>query len=186
MFDFLDGFTARLLNVQSPIGKELDSLADVVTFGVLPSFILFGLMRESELPYYLPYAAFLVAVFSAFRLARFNIDERQHTEFIGLPTPANALFISSLFFAADTSFAFLLEPYVLLAISIIFSFLLVSPLNMFSLKIAKGGFQAIIFKIIFVFLSILLLIIFKTTGIPLIIFLYIGMSLIRGVGKSAQ
>ena len=108
VFDFFDGMVARALGVSSPIGKELDSLADVVTFGVAPSSILFYLFNEVHYPdlnfefasfdlaRFLPYTAFLMAAFSALRLAKFNIDERQHQQFIGLPTPANALFWGSL------------------------------------------------------------------------------------------
>ena len=103
VFDFFDGMSARLLGVSSPIGKELDSLADVVTFGVAPATILFSELSVLEYPAfleplrnYLPYAAFLVSAFSALRLAKFNLDERQATSFIGLPTPANALFWASL------------------------------------------------------------------------------------------
>ena len=103
VFDFFDGMVARLLGVSSPIGKELDSLADVVTFGVAPSSILFYLFHEVYYPevlqplaHYIPYVAFLMAAFSALRLAKFNLDTRQSTSFIGLPTPANALFWASL------------------------------------------------------------------------------------------
>ena len=103
VFDFFDGMVARALGISSPIGKELDSLADVVTFGVAPSTILFHLFHEVHCPEvlmpivkYLPYTAFLMAAFSALRLAKFNLDERQHQQFIGLPTPANALFWGSL------------------------------------------------------------------------------------------
>ena len=99
VFDFLDGMSARLLNAPSPIGKELDSLADDVSFGVVPSVIVFSLLRETTYPdwmssfqEYVPYFAFLIAVFSALRLAKFNIDERQTSSFIGLNTPANTLF----------------------------------------------------------------------------------------------
>lgn len=103
VFDFFDGMSARLLHVSSPIGKELDSLADDVTFGVAPATILFSELSVLEYPGvllgikdYIPYVAFLMAAFSALRLAKFNLDERQTTSFIGLPTPANALFWSSL------------------------------------------------------------------------------------------
>jgi len=95
-FDFLDGFVARLLKVQSEIGKELDSLADVVSFGVLPGIMLFTMVRDqAELPW-LPYLTLIVPMLSAYRLAKFNLDTRQTDRFIGLPTPANALFISAL------------------------------------------------------------------------------------------
>ena len=103
VFDFFDGMSARLLHVSSPIGKELDSLADDVTFGVAPSAMIFSVLYTHEYPYWLiplsgvlPYLAFVMAAFSAIRLAKFNLDERQTTSFIGLPTPANALFWASL------------------------------------------------------------------------------------------
>ena len=103
MFDFFDGMSARLLHVSSPIGKELDSLADDVTFGVAPATIVFSQLYVMEYPSFLeslrpvlPYAAFIIAAFSALRLAKFNLDERQSTSFIGVPTPANALFWGSL------------------------------------------------------------------------------------------
>ena len=94
-FDFLDGFSARLLKVSSPIGKELDSLADMVTFGVLPSFVIYELLNPLT-DGWMPYTSFLIAIFSALRLAKFNVDTRQREVFIGLPTPANAVFISGL------------------------------------------------------------------------------------------
>ncbi len=178
IFDFLDGFVARLLHVSSPIGKELDSLADMVTFGALPSFILFGLLRDTNLPFYIPFMAFLVAICSALRLAKFNIDDRQQTDFIGLPTPANALFISSLYFLQGTSLEVLTQPYALVAITVLFSFLLVSPLRMFSLKVKSGGWKGNEIRIIFLLISILCLIFFKQAGIPLIIFAYLLLSLI--------
>ena len=103
VFDFFDGMTARALGVSSPIGKELDSLADMVTFGVAPSAIMFHLFFEVHYPEiltplksFIPYTAFIMAAFSALRLAKFNIDDRQSNQFIGLPTPANALFWGSL------------------------------------------------------------------------------------------
>ena len=134
--------TARLLHVSSPIGKELDSLADDVTFGLAPAAIVFSLFKEVHYPAFLapiadimPYAAFLIAVFSALRLAKFNLDERQTSSFIGMPTPANALFWGSLTvgahdFLTSTSF----NAIYLLILVIIMSLLLVAELPMFSLK----------------------------------------------------
>ena len=110
-FDFFDGMTARLLHVSSPIGKELDSLADDITFGLAPAAIAFSLFKEVNYPDFLqplsgimPYTAFLIAVFSALRLAKFNLDERQTSSFIGMPTPANALFWGSLTVGAHSFF----------------------------------------------------------------------------------
>ena len=142
VFDFFDGMVARLLGVSSPIGKELDSLADVVTFGVAPSAILFYLFHEVQYPAFLepaakilPYTAFLMAAFSALRLAKFNLDTRQATSFIGLPTPANALFWGSLVVGQH---AFLVSAKFNAAFLFLFMFLscllLVAEVPLFSLK----------------------------------------------------
>ena len=142
VFDFFDGLTARALGVSSPIGKELDSLADVVTFGVAPSAILFYLFHEVHYPdalasvsRFLPYLAFLMAAFSALRLAKFNLDERQTNQFIGLPTPSNALFWASL---ALGQHAFLVSPrfnvLFLVALMLLSCWLLVAELPMLALK----------------------------------------------------
>ena len=142
VFDFFDGMVARLLGVSSPIGKELDSLADVVTFGVAPSAILFYLFHEVQYPAFLepaakilPYTAFLMAAFSALRLAKFNLDTRQTTSFIGLPTPANALFWGSLVVGQH---AFLVSAKFNAAFLFLFMFLscllLVAEVPLFSLK----------------------------------------------------
>lgn len=142
IFDFFDGMVARLLGVSSPIGKELDSLADVVTFGVAPSAIVFYLFSEVQYPMfmapivrYVPYTAFLMAAFSALRLAKFNLDERQTTSFIGLPTPANAMFWGSLVLGQH---AFLVSPkfnaMFLFLFMILFCWLLVAELPLFALK----------------------------------------------------
>lgn len=177
IFDFLDGFAARMLKVSSPIGKELDSLADMVTFGVLPAFIIFALLSEKQNIYeYLPFVAFVVPVFSALRLANFNIDERQSEEFIGLPTPANALFLSSLIFLEGTLMEWILAPWPLVVTVIIFSLLLVAPLPLFSLKFKSFRYSENKLRINFLLLSLLSLLFFKTAGIPLIIVIYLTLS----------
>jgi len=141
-FDFFDGMTARLLGVSSPIGKELDSLADIVTFGIAPSAILFSLFQEVVYPEmlmplrkFIPYTAFLMASFSALRLAKFNIDTRQTSSFIGLPTPANALFWSSI---AAGQHAFLVSGkfncVFLFLFMVLFCMLLIAELPLFALK----------------------------------------------------
>lgn len=142
VFDFFDGMTARLLHVSSPIGKELDSLADDITFGLAPSAILFSLLKEMPYPEclspvqsYLPYLAFIMAAFSALRLAKFNLDERQSTSFIGVPTPANALFWGSLTVGLHDQL--LSSPtYVCLILAgiLLFSYLLVAEIPLFALK----------------------------------------------------
>ncbi len=148
-FDFFDGMSARLLGVSSPIGKELDSLADDVTFGVAPAMIVFSELMVMEYPSvlqpvaaYLPYFAFVMAAFSALRLAKFNLDTRQTTSFIGMPTPANALFWGSLI----VSQADLIEstPWMtvgVLAMVCVSSWLMVSEIPMFALKFKHWGWK---------------------------------------------
>lgn len=142
VFDFFDGMSARLLGVSSPIGKELDSLADDITFGLAPSAILFSLLKEMNYPdslaslsAYLPYVAFVMAAFSALRLAKFNLDERQTSSFIGLPTPANALFWGSLVVGQhDVLVSNSQNVWFLLLGILLFSYLLVAELPLFALK----------------------------------------------------
>lgn len=168
VFDFFDGMSARLLHVSSPIGKELDSLADDVTFGVAPATIVFSELAVLEYPSflqpfceYIPYLAFIIAAFSALRLAKFNLDERQTTSFIGMPTPANALFWGSLIVFNP----FWLEGYswsvlVILALVCITSFLLVCELPMFALKFKQWSFKGNEIKYIFAAIAILSMVIF--------------------------
>lgn len=142
VFDFFDGMVARLLGISSPIGKELDSLADVVTFGVAPSAILFYLFHEVHYPdmllplvKFMPYTAFLMAAFSALRLAKFNLDTRQTTSFIGLPTPANALFWASLVVGQHAFLVSLKFNAIFLFLFMLLScMLLVAEVPLFSLK----------------------------------------------------
>lgn len=140
VFDFFDGMVARLLGVSSPMGVQIDSLADDITFGLAPAMVVFSFM-QTKLAYplclgnALPYVAFLIAVFSAYRLAKFNIDTRQTSTFIGLPTPANALFWSSLIAGGGEWLSSLSAGWVLLVVLIaLFSYFLVSEIPMFSMK----------------------------------------------------
>ena len=165
-FDFLDGMVARALNISGPIGKELDSLADIVTFGVAPSamiFQLFGMVVYSEwmqpLAPYLPYTAFLVAAFSALRLAKFNTDARQTSSFIGLPTPANALFWASLIVGQG---AFLASPRFnamwLFLFMLMFCFFLIAEVPLFALKFKTLGWEEN--RVKYAFLAVALVILF--------------------------
>ena len=143
VFDFFDGLAARALRVTNPIGKELDSLADLVTFGVLPSLMVMYCMQEHGVAVWLCYAAIFIAVMSAVRLAKFNTDTRQTTDFLGLPTPANALLCASLTtFIAQKPESFLAswagEPWFLPVVSLILGILLVSEIPMFGMKVAPG------------------------------------------------
>jgi CDP-diacylglycerol---serine O-phosphatidyltransferase len=176
-FDFFDGFAARLLKVTSSIGKELDSLADMVSFGLLPALIMYKMLTASTNHPYLPYIAFSIAVFSALRLAIFNVDETQRDTFKGLNTPATTIFISSLPLLMNQVGIWLYEPFTLIAITIIFSLLLVSRIEIFALKFKNFSWRDNKLRFTFLILSVLLLGIFQLAGIPLIIILYVTLSL---------
>jgi len=185
VFDFFDGMSARLFHVSSPIGKELDSLADDITFGFAPSAIIFAELSVMDYPHfmeplrtYLPYFAFVMAAFSALRLAKFNIDERQTTSFIGLPTPANALFWGSLLISRAAYFEH--SPYmvfVLLALVCLSSWLLVSEIPMFALKFKHWGWHGNEVKYGFILTSVVILFLFGAlNGFWLVIALYFVIS----------
>lgn len=193
LFDFLDGFAARMLKVKSDIGVDMDSLADVFSFGGAPSMILFVWMEQclTNLPPYLqemtvvqilPYIVFIVPGFSALRLARFNHDERQVNEFHGLATPANALFLGFLHFSS-TTIPFLSNIWVLLALTLIFSFLLITDIPMFSLKFRNLSFKDNYMRYIFLLISLILIIIFKLGAFPIIILSYILLSFVLNLIK---
>lgn len=177
VFDFFDGFAARMLKVSSPIGKELDSLADVVSFGVLPAMVMYKMLAESSTSDVIPFIGFMIAMFSALRLAIFNVDETQSDSFKGLNTPANTLFITSLPLLHGTVGDWLFLPTTLMFITVVFSFLLVSRIEIFALKFKNFTWTDNKVRFTFLALSVLLLIIFQVTAIPLIILLYIGLSL---------
>ncbi|WP_346761112.1 CDP-diacylglycerol--serine O-phosphatidyltransferase [Agaribacillus aureus] len=183
LFDFLDGFAARTLRVKSEIGKELDSLADMVTFGLLPGIIIFAMIQSVSDNSWLPYSGLIIPVFSALRLAKFNIDVRQTDQFIGLPTPANALLISSLPFIISSEKSWLTEtlplPYLLSIISLVFSILMVSEIRLMALKFAGFQWAANKMKYIFILSSITVLILFRVKAFPLVIILYILLSIVN-------
>lgn len=192
VFDFFDGMSARLLGVSSPIGKELDSLADVVTFGVAPSAIVFSYLSCFDLhSLFMPFVAFIMAAFSALRLAKFNLDERQTTSFIGLPTPANALFWGSLISFLDEENELvnaleIPETYlflIIVAMLLVSSYLLVAELPLFALKFKHWGWKGNEVKYIFVITSALMIICplainFSVIGIAAVIAWYVILSLI--------
>lgn len=186
VFDFFDGFAARLLKAFSPIGKELDSLADVVSFGVAPGMILFVLLSwlAPTLPLgglneYIPYWAFVIPAFSGLRLAKFNIDERQTTSFIGLPVPAHALFWSSLGYSIQPllpqgGVALLVG---LMALALVTSLLLVSEVPMFSLKIKSLAWKGNELRYILVACAVIFVSIWGFLGIAGTILLYVLLSI---------
>lgn len=183
-FDFFDGMSARLLKVSSPIGKELDSLADDITFGMAPAAIVFYEMGIMEYPAflapvqpYMPFVAFLIAAFSALRLAKFNLDERQAMGFIGLPTPANALFWGALLvgagdFIENTTW---MVPVVIVMI-LLSCWLLVSEIPMFALKFKHWGWKGNEVKYLFLITCVPLLIVFGVTAFAIIIAWYVLLS----------
>lgn len=187
VFDFFDGMLARLLNAYSDIGKELDSLADMVSFGVLPSVIIYHLFlripQTDGIYIWLPYSAFLIAVFSGLRLAKFNIDTRQAEHFIGLPTPANAMLIGSLPLIINQSNSFMLNyianPFVLLGLSIGMSLLLVSELPLISLKFKNLRIKDNSLRYILILSSLILLLTIKFSAVPVIIALYVILSFVQ-------
>lgn len=185
VFDFFDGMAARMLKVSSPIGKELDSLADDISFGFAPAIIVFSLLKEMQYTGWLesyagiiPYLAFIIAVGSAFRLAKFNIDERQSLSFIGLPTPANALFWSSLVAGNHDMIVNNINPLIIVTLAIVFSWLLISEIPMFSLKFKNLSFKDNKIKYLFLLVSILLLSFLQSSGLPAVIGWYIILSLL--------
>ena len=179
LFDFFDGFAARMLKVTSPIGKELDSLADVVSFGVLPALVMYKMISASTDSPILPFIGFLIAVFSALRLAIFNVDETQTDSFRGLNTPANTLFITSLPLLYNDVGRWLYEPWVLISITVVFSFLLVSRIEFFAFKFKNFRWQDNQIRFTFLLLAVLLLAILQIPAIPIIILLYIILSLLE-------
>jgi CDP-diacylglycerol--serine O-phosphatidyltransferase len=204
LFDFFDGMTARLLHVSSPIGKELDSLADLITFGLAPAAIVHtymksGLILNPDSPilnssffisHFLVFLPFLLTAFSALRLARFNLDERQTTSFIGLPTPANALFWGALLYNAKINIfesGITLNPSIfnsqssilfIIALVLLFSWLLVSPIPMFSLKFHNLSWKGNRVRYLFLAVSALLLILLGIPGFAAVIGWYIVLSLL--------
>lgn len=184
VFDFFDGMLARLLKVSGPLGKELDSLADDITFGLAPAMIVFSLFKEVHYPdflfpfaEYMPYTAFLIAVFSALRLGKFNIDPRQSSSFIGVPTPANALFWGALVIGLHD---FLLSAHFnaiyLFALVCLTSWLLIAEIPMFSLKFKNLSWKDNKVKYIFLLVCIPFILLLGVGGLAAIIIWYVFLS----------
>lgn len=193
VFDFFDGFFARLFNVQSEVGLQLDSLADMVTSGLVPGIVMYKLILHADgLPWggdfqaqgsMLAYLGFAITLASAYRLAKFNVDDRQTGSFIGLPTPANSLFILSLPLIlkfGDLAFAkaALENVYVLLGITALSCFLLNAELPLFSLKMKSWGIKENGMIYLFVLLSVILIFTLHFVAMPIIILLYVLLSLL--------
>lgn len=181
--DLLDGALARLLKVTSETGKQLDSLADMVSFGLVPGLVFYKILEQASTLAFLPHAGFLVTLFSAIRLARFNQDERQAYSFFGLPTPANAVWILGLFWYVEWGTAewagFFRQTWFLLLSLALSCFLLIAEIQLFSFKFKSFQWKGQEIKILFIFLSLILLAIFRGASIYWIICLYILLSLLN-------
>lgn len=197
-FDFWDGFFARKFKVSGELGLQLDSLADVITSGVVPGLMMFKLLldiqEDDSSRYYLtedyyymgfvPYLGFIITLASAYRLAKFNIDTRQTDSFIGLPTPANALFIMSIpMIQFDGTHEWLVNalfnPFVLLGISLVSAYMLNAEIPLFSLKIKTFDWAHNKLQFFFLALSLVLLLVFGFTALPVIILSYVALSVIN-------
>ena len=199
--DFFDGFAARLLNVQSDMGKELDSLADMVSFGFVPGTILYitfckanhiaSFQEIIETQNYLPFLGFLVTIFSAVRLAKFNTDKRQTNSFIGLPTPANTLFFLTIPLiwinqSLDKELWYeviIANNIFLITTTLLSSYLLIAELPLIALKFKGGGFNQNIYRYILLLLGIICIITLNYLAIPVILILYVALSLIEVLFK---
>lgn len=185
-FDFIDGFAARALSVQGELGKQLDSLADVVSFGVLPGIILFTMTQANSDSEITPYFTLILPMISAYRLAKFNLDTRQSDQFIGLPTPANALLISTLPYLAlqwPILGEYIQNPIVLIMIAWISAFLLIAEIPLIALKFKTFDFSKNIYRYILVAIALSLFIWLGLAGIPFIILVYIGLSILENMKK---
>lgn len=201
-FDFIDGFIARLLKVSGELGKQLDSLADMITFGLLPGVMIFSVQREllfeitggymhfSILHWMYFFSPILIPVFSAIRLAKFNIDIRQTSSFIGVPTPASALFFAALSWTLSYNnniFTNVLSfPIVISILIVIFSFLMNAELPLFALKFNTFRFKDNLIRYTFLFTSLLILLFFKMPGILIVVILYIALSFVSQMYRNKK
>ena len=186
VLDFFDGFSARLLKVSSEIGKQLDSLSDAVTFGVLPGLMTYQWLNAISTIEYLPFIGLIIPLLSVYRLAKFNIDTRQTSSFIGLPTPANALFFASFWligYFEPESFIiqYISMQWVVAGLSILFSILLIAELPLFSLKLKSLQWKENKYVYFFLISSIGLFACFCFTAIPFIILLYLLISMVKNI-----
>ncbi|WP_293895917.1 CDP-alcohol phosphatidyltransferase family protein [Flavobacterium sp.] len=189
-FDFFDGFFARKFKVAGPLGVQLDSLADMVTSGVVPGFVMLCLLSNKNYSsfHYLPYLGFIITLGACYRLAKFNIDIRQSDSFIGLPTPANALLITSLPLVIsnyhDTVItAYLSNQWVLIGITLLSAYIMNAEIPLFSLKIKDFSFAKYKLQIFFLAISVLMLIFLQILAVPLIIILYVLLSVLDNTFK---
>ncbi len=180
--DFFDGFFARLFKVSSPLGLQLDSLADMVTSGVVPGYVMFAMLKSSTDNVLIPYFGFIITLGACFRLANFNIDTRQTDSFIGLPTPANTLFVMSLpLILSQYNSIFILEMFsnqwFLIGISVLSAYIMNAEIPLFSLKIKQFSLQKNLLQIVFLASSFFMLLVFKYLGVAVVIVFYVLLSI---------
>ena len=190
LFDFLDGFSARVLNKPSEIGVELDSLADMVSFGLVPAAVMMRIYSYPSTPFIFDWPSWLrtagcfvpllITAFSALRLAKFNVDDSQHSEFCGVPTPANALFCTSIAAIVSTG-EVTLTGEVIVVLSLISALLLICPIRMFSLKFRSFGWKDNEVRFIFLGLALCTILVLRQYCVPAIIVLYIATSIVRNI-----
>lgn len=180
--DFFDGFFARLFKVSSPLGLQLDSLADMVTSGVVPGYVMFAMLKSSTDNVLIPYFGFIITLGACFRLANFNIDTRQTDSFIGLPTPANTLFVMSLpLILSQYNSIFILEMFsnqwFLMGISVLSAYIMNAEIPLFSLKIKQFSLHKNLLQIVFLVGSFFMLLVFKYLGVAVVIVFYVLLSI---------
>lgn len=205
-FDFFDGFFARKFNVAGPLGVQLDSLADMITSGVVPGYVMYKILYEieflgviseyhkfnSNIIFYIPFIGFIITLGACYRLAKFNIDERQSDSFIGLPTPANALFFMSLplinlEFYDDNFSGVIYNKWILIVLTLLSAFIMNAEIPLFSLKIKDFSFSKYKLQIFFLAISVLMLIFLQILAVPLIIINYVLLSVFNNmVNKKAS
>ena len=196
-FDLLDGMVARKVGSNSEFGKQIDSLADMVSFGLVPGAVMFKLLQMSSLSELVPnpmlrtfvqFVPFIITIFSALRLAKFNLDTRQTSSFIGLPTPANTLLIVSLPLILNQRpgqfDGLILNPVFILFVSMFLSYMLISEIPLFALKFKSLDLKANMYQYILIALAIVLIAIFSFVAIPMVVILYVLLSIIKN--KLAQ
>ncbi|NMH25310.1 phosphatidylserine synthase [Flavobacterium sp. SE-s27] len=192
-FDFFDGFFARKFNVAGPLGVQLDSLADMVTSGVVPGYVMYQMLLNSRVflvlewhNIVLPFLGFIITLGACYRLAKFNIDTRQSDSFIGLPTPANALFFTSLplvadYFHNEIDLGFSYSKWFLIALTFLSAYVMNAEIPLFSLKIKNFSFAKYKLQIFFLAISVLMLIFLQIVAVPLIILIYVLLSVINNI-----
>jgi CDP-diacylglycerol--serine O-phosphatidyltransferase len=187
LFDFFDGFAARMLKQFSTIGKDLDSLADLITFCFLPGTIIYVIINQNSSNPFIPFLGYLLVIFGALRLAKFNNDTRQADTFYGLPVPASAIFVSAFPFVVSGTFqtfhSVLSNPYIMVGVAVLLSILMVSDIRLMSLKFKDFSFKANWQRFLLLLIAIVLILLFKIMALPLVILLYVVFSLALNISE---